>query len=421
MNSLYIAKLGSAHLSSVIKGSPILKNASALALTQLRTHATTVSDKPSPPSSSQSSKSKLADLKEKLAAEEAGLGDFINQGSDGKLTAEEALELKETVTGSHKARKLKQPRLPSWLKTDIPVGQNFTRIKKDLRGLKLHTVCEEARCPNIGDCWGGGEHQTATATIMLMGDECTRGCRFCSVKTNRTPKPLDPHEPEHTAEAIRRWGLDYVVLTSVDRDDLADGGSEHFADTIRRIKQKAPHIYVECLTGDFGGSLEGVTTVAQSGLDVYAHNIETVEALTPYVRDRRANFRQSLRVLEQAKKARPDLITKTSIMLGCGETDEEVQHALEELRKVEVDCVTLGQYMRPTKRHMKVHEYVSPEKFDMWHKKGMSMGFKYVASGPLVRSSYKAGEFYISNILKQRKGLPVDQAFVAAAEAAKSS
>jgi lipoyl synthase len=183
---------------------------------------------------------------------------------------------------------------------------------------------------------------------------------------------------------------------------------------------RAPHIYVECLTGDFGGSLESVTTVAQSGLDVYAHNIETVEALTPYVRDRRANFRQSLRVLEQAKKARPDLITKTSIMLGCGETDEEVQHALEELRKVEVDCVTLGQYMRPTKRHMKVHEYVSPEKFDMWHKKGMSMGFKYVASGPLVRSSYKAGEFYISNILKQRKGLPVDKEFVAAAEAVKS-
>lgn len=276
-----------------------------------------------------------------------------------------------------------------------------------MRGLKLHTVCEEARCPNIGDCWGGGEHQTATATIMLMGDECTRGCRFCSVKTNRTPKPLDPHEPEHTAEAISRWGLDYVVLTSVDRDDLSDGGSNHFAETIRKIKQKAPHILVECLTGDFYGNLQGVETVAKSGLDVYAHNIETVEALTPYVRDRRATFRQSLSVLKHVKVANPDMITKTSIMLGCGETDEEVLETLEELRKIDVDCVTLGQYMRPTKKHMKVHEYVTPEKFKHWETKGMEMGFKYVASGPLVRSSYKAGEFFIGNILKGRKGLPI--------------
>lgn len=164
---------------------------------------------------------------------------------------------------------------------------------------------------------------------------------------------------------------------------------------------------VECLTGDFGGNLEGVATVAVSGLDVYAHNIETVEALTPFVRDRRAGFRQSLRVLQHVKEVNPDMITKTSIMLGCGETDEEVQQTLEELRKIDVDCVTLGQYMRPTKRHMKVHEYVTPEKFKHWETKGMEMGFKYVASGPLVRSSYKAGEFYIGNILKGRKGLPL--------------
>lgn len=304
----------------------------------------------------------------------------------------------------------KQPRLPDWLKTEIPSGKNFGKIKRDLRGLKLHTVCEEARCPNVGDCWGGGEHQTATATIMLMGDECTRGCRFCSVKTNKAPKALDPHEPEHTSEAISRWGLDYVVLTSVDRDDLADGGSSHFAETIRKIKQKAPHILVECLTGDFGGDLTGVETVALSGLDVYAHNIETVEALTPFVRDRRAGFRQSLGVLQHVKKVNPDMITKTSIMLGCGETDEEVLETLQELRKAEVDCVTLGQYMRPTKRHMKVHEYVTPEKFKHWETTGMKMGFKYVASGPLVRSSYKAGEFYIGNILKKRKGLPLTPA-----------
>ncbi|KAJ8660849.1 lipoyl synthase [Lichtheimia ornata] len=387
---------------------------------QIRTHATTVSDTPSPPSSSQSAKSKLTQLRERLAAEDAAIDEFVNTGSTGKLSPEEALELKETVVEAGKqvkTKKLKQPRLPEWLKTDIPAGGNYARIKKDLRGLKLHTVCEEARCPNISDCWGGGEHQTATATIMLMGDECTRGCRFCSVKTNRNPAPLDPHEPEHTSEAIRRWGLDYVVLTSVDRDDLADGGSNHFAETISKIKTKAPHILVECLTGDFGGSLDCVETVAKSGLDVYAHNIETVEALTPYVRDRRAGFRQSISVLKHAKETRPDLITKTSIMLGCGETDDEVLHALQELRKANVDVVTLGQYMRPTKRHMKVHEYVTPEKFKHWETTGMEMGFKYVASGPLVRSSYKAGEFYISNILKKRKGVPVQ---AAEAEASKS-
>ncbi|KAJ1563549.1 hypothetical protein HK405_001668, partial [Cladochytrium tenue] len=190
-------------------------------------------------------------------------------------------------------------------------------------------VCEEARCPNIGDCWGGGEHATATATIMLMGDECTRGCRFCSVKTSRKPAPLDPTEPENTAEAIARWGLDYVVLTSVDRDDLPDGGAEHFARTVELIKQKAPHILVECLTGDFAGAERQVARVARSGLDVYAHNVETVEALTPSVRDRRASFAQSLGVLRAAKATRPDLLTKSSIMLGLGETDEQVLHALK--------------------------------------------------------------------------------------------
>ncbi|KAG2211264.1 uncharacterized protein EV154DRAFT_516669 [Mucor mucedo] len=368
--------------------------------TQYRTHATAVPDN--------SKVSRLEELRNKLKTEEGQLEEFVSTGFE-KMTHTEALELRETVVPGTKVKttKLKQPRLPDWLKTEIPTGKNFGKIKRDLRGLKLHTVCEEARCPNIGDCWGGGEHQTATATIMLMGDECTRGCRFCSVKTNRTPKPLDPHEPEHTAEAISRWGLDYVVLTSVDRDDLADGGSNHFAETIRKIKQKAPHILVECLTGDFFGNLQGVETVAKSGLDVYAHNIETVEALTPYVRDRRATFRQSLSVLKHVKVANPDMITKTSIMLGCGETDEEVLQTLEELRKIDVDCVTLGQYMRPTKKHMKVHEYVTPEKFKHWETKGMEMGFKYVASGPLVRSSYKAGEFFIGNILKGRKGLPL--------------
>lgn len=222
------------------------------------------------------------------------------------------------------------PRLPKHLKTTIPTGENYNRIKRDLRGLGLSTVCEEARCPNIGECWGGtGGKENATATIMLMGDTCTRGCRFCAVKTSRAPAALDPHEPENTAEAISRWGLGYIVLTSVDRDDLADGGSAHIASTIRKIKSKAPHILVEALVPDFAGDRECVHRIAHSGLDVFAHNVETVERTTPSVRDRRAHYRQSLRVLEEAKKAKPDLITKTSIMLGCGEMDSEVEQTLK--------------------------------------------------------------------------------------------
>ncbi|RHZ53189.1 hypothetical protein Glove_449g9 [Diversispora epigaea] len=346
---------------------------------------------------SSNSKSKLDQFSDNL---ESGPGlDYFIQKSVG-LNKENDISCSQNL--NEKPRKPYQ-RLPEWLKTKVPTGANYARIKSDLRGLNLHTVCEEARCPNIGDCWGGGEHKTATATIMLMGDECTRGCRFCSVKTSKTPKPLDMNEPENVSQAISKWGLDYVVLTSVDRDDIPDGGSEHFAKTIRLLKAKAPNILVECLTGDFQGDLECVARVAYSGLDVYAHNIETVEALTPYVRDRRATFRQSLKVLEHVKKIKPSLITKTSIMLGVGETEEEIMEALKELRNVNVDCVTIGQYMRPTKRHMKVHEYITPEKFNYWSEVGNRLGFLYIASGPLVRSSYKAGEFFIGNILKKRQ------------------
>ncbi|KAL9637750.1 MAG: hypothetical protein Q9164_002006 [Protoblastenia rupestris] len=293
-------------------------------------------------------------------------------------------------------------RLPSWLQTPIPNNANYKAIKKDLRGLNLHTVCEEARCPNISDCWGGSDKSAATATIMLMGDTCTRGCRFCSVKTSKAPPPLDPHEPEHTAEALKRWGLGYVVLTSVDRDDLADGGASHFAETIMKIKQKAPGMLVEALTGDYAGDLAMVERVAMSGLDVYAHNVETVEELTPMVRDRRAKFRQSLSVLKHAKISKPSLITKTSIMLGLGETEEQLWATLKELRANDVDVVTFGQYMRPTKRHMPVHTYVKPDVFEMWRVRALELGFLYCASGPLVRSSYKAGEAFIENVLKKR-------------------
>ena len=250
----------------------------------------------------------------------------------GPLPPSEAYALR-TATVGPEGRKRTITRLPDWLKTPIPspgANPNYGKIKADLRGLGLHTVCEEARCPNIGECWGGSNKAAATATIMLMGDTCTRGCRFCSVKTSRRPPPLDPHEPENTAEALARWGLGYVVLTSVDRDDLADGGARHFAETIRRIKAKKPTMLVEALTGDFAGDLDMVKIVAESGLDVYAHNVETTEGLTPYVRDRRATFRQSLKVLEHVKavKGKEGIITKTSIMLGLGETEEELWETL---------------------------------------------------------------------------------------------
>lgn len=258
-----------------------------------------------------------------------------------------------------------------------------------------------------------------------MGDQCTRGCRFCSVKTSRAPPPLDVHEPENTAEAISRWGLGYIVLTSVDRDDLADGGAAHIASTISKIKQKAPSILVEALTPDFANKgTDAVHKVAVSGLDVFAHNVETVERCTPFVRDRRANFQQSLKVLEEAKLAAKaagkELLTKTSIMLGVGEQEDELHETLKReypldysdltantkctgLRASDVDIVTFGQYMRPTKRHMKVDRYVVPEEFAKWKQVAEDMGFLYVASGPLVRSSYKAGEFFIENVLKKRR------------------
>lgn len=300
------------------------------------------------------------------------------------------------------ARSDPNQRLPEWLRVPIPKGRSFNDLKKDVRELKLATVCEEAKCPNIGECWGGKKSE-ATATIMLLGDTCTRGCRFCSVKTNRSPSKPDPMEPENTAEAISRWGLGYVVLTTVDRDDLPDGGSYHLAETVQKIKQKAPQILVEVLSGDFRGDLDMVSVLARSGLDVYAHNLETVEDLTPHVRDRRATYRQSLGVLQRAKETKPSLVTKTSLMLGFGESDEQILQTLQDLRDIKCDVVTFGQYMRPTKRHMKVVEYVTPEKFEYWKNKALSMGFLYVASGPLVRSSYKAGEAFIENVIRKNR------------------
>ena len=367
-----------------------------------RAFATAVADKP-PPSQLQRP---ATSFKDRLNTGPA-FSDFLTPVDEPSLSYEDSLSLNPKAAASPAPNNPQKPkkaitRLPSWLKTPIPSNTNYKTIKADLRGLNLHTVCEEARCPNISDCWGGSDKAAATATIMLMGDTCTRGCLFCSVKTSRAPPPLDPHEPEHTAEALSRWGLGYVVLTSVDRDDLADGGARHFAETIRRIKLKRPGMLVEALTGDYGGDGPCVDMVAQSGLDVYAHNVETVEALSPMVRDRRAGFRQSLEVLRRAKEVKPDLITKTSLMLGLGESEQQLWSALKDLRRVGVDVVTFGQYMRPTKRHMKVEEYVTPEVFEMWRQRALDLGFLYCASGPLVRSSYKAGEAFIENVLKKR-------------------
>jgi len=393
-------------MSKRICSSP--RNSGKTSLFLARTESTTTS-------ASQNQKSRLENFSSELKNSKLDLEHFVSQGSTEKQTAQSCStapsplqSLPNNSNSSPLNSKRKNP-LPDWLKMKIPSGGNYNNLKKGLRELKLSTVCEEAKCPNIGECWNGGEDHVATATIMIMGDTCTRGCRFCAVKTSRAPPPLDPNEPEHTAEAISRWGVDYIVITTVDRDDLHDSGAAHFAKTVQLVKQKNPNILVECLTGDFKGDLKCVVQMVESGLDVYAHNIETVEGLQKWVRDRRANYQQSLSVLEHAKKVKPSLITKSSIMLGFGETDEEVRQALTDLRSKGVDCVTLGQYLQPTKKHMKVEAFVTPEKFNYWKQEGEKMGFKYVASGPMVRSSYRAGEFYIKNILKAEKS-PMQQA-----------
>ena len=248
-------------------------------------------------------------------------------------------------------------RRPDWFRVPAPGGKHtkYDELKTTVRELGLHTVCEEAQCPNIGECWNGG-----TGTIMLLGDTCTRGCKFCAVKTATKPPPADPFEPFKTAEALSRWNISYVVLTSVDRDDMEDGGAGHFATTVQLIKQTRPDLLVECLVSDFAGDLKAVETLATSGLDVYAHNVETVRRLQKFVRDHRAGYDQSLNVLKHAKERNPQLYTKTSLMLGLGETEEEVLEAMRDMRAVGVDVLTLGQYLRPTEHHLAVVEYVTP-------------------------------------------------------------
>src|SRR3989454_1801758 len=292
-------------------------------------------------------------------------------------------------------------RKPEWLRVRPPSGENYAHLKSLFRSLDLHTVCEEAHCPNVWECWGGG-----TATIMLMGDTCTRGCRFCAVTSGNPHGVLDLDEPKKVAMALAEMDLTYVVLTSVDRDDLADGGAEHFAKTVREIKAQRPDMLVEALIPDFRGDLDAVRTVVDSGVDVLDHNIETVERLQGTVRDRRAGYAQSLKVLRGAKEMRRDLFTKSSIMLGLGETSAEVVAAMRDLRANGVDIVTVGQYLRPSNWHLAVQEYVPPEVFEELRVAGESMGFAYVAAGPLVRSSYRAGEFFLEKVLRERKRVP---------------
>jgi lipoyl synthase len=287
---------------------------------------------------------------------------------------------------------------PDWLKVRAPSGEKYGKIKDMLGELKLATVCQEAKCPNMGECWSGG-----TATFMLMGEVCTRGCRFCHVKTGNPKGKIDEFEPEKVAYSISQMELEYVVITSVDRDDLPDQGAAHFARTVSTIKKLKPDLIVEILTPDFRGHIDLINIIVDAKPDVFAHNIETVERLTPSVRDPRAKYQQSLDVLAGVKKHDPSRYTKSSIMLGLGEMQEEVMQTLKDLRSVECDVVTFGQYLQPTQRHLKVVEYIHPDQFKVWQKVAEEMGFLYVASGPLVRSSYRAGEFFMKGIVERRR------------------
>jgi lipoyl synthase len=283
---------------------------------------------------------------------------------------------------------------PAWLKVRAPGGESYTHLKETFRKLDLHTVCEEARCPNVGECWTEG-----TATVMLLGDVCTRGCRFCAVTSGDPRGAVDVREPEHVARAIAGLGLQYVVLTMVDRDDLLDGGAAHVARTVSRLRELRPDILVETLLGDFGGHLDYVDTTVDAKPHVWAHNIEVVKRLQRQIRDARCSYETSLGVLRRVKQRDAVRVTKSSIMVGIGERDEEVLETMADLREAGVDIVTVGQYLRPTPKHAPVDRYVTPETFAMFDAEARKLGFAFAACGPLVRSSYKAAEVFVRSIL----------------------
>lgn len=280
-------------------------------------------------------------------------------------------------------------RKPPWLKVRLPAGHAYEQVLNQVRGLQLHTVCQEARCPNLGECWGAG-----TATIMILGDVCTRGCHFCAVKTGNPRGEVDWLEPKRVAEAVAKMGWRYLVLTAVDRDDLADGGASVFANTVRMIHKLSPDAKVECLTGDFAGDLAALDIVLEAHPEVLAHNVETVRRLQRRVRDRRAGYEQSLSILSHAKDSGKVRYTKTSLMLGLGETEAEIAQVMDDARAAGVDIFTMGQYLQPTKRHLAVEEFVTPERFEHLRVLGKSKGFRQVVSSPLSRSSYHAEQAF---------------------------
>ena len=289
-------------------------------------------------------------------------------------------------------------RKPEWLKVRMPGGERHAQLTETFRRLKLHTVCEEARCPNIGECWREG-----TATIMILGDVCTRGCRFCAVSSGHPGGVVDETEPEHVAGALAQMDLAYVVLTMVDRDDLPDGGAAQVARTVSAIHARSPELLVETLVSDFAGDERCIETVVQQGRpDVYAHNVEVVPSLQRKMRDARCSWERSLQTLRAARAAGAN-VTKSSLMVGCGETESEVHEALAALRAADVSVVTIGQYLRPTPKHAPVARYVEPAEFEAYQQAGVALGFQFVASGPLVRSSYRAAEAFLEGKLRGQR------------------
>ena len=287
--------------------------------------------------------------------------------------------------------------LSEWLSIRPASTEKYNSIKGTINSLGLHTVCVDAHCPNASECWSAG-----TATFMILGDLCTRGCRFCAVRKSARGSEIDRNEPEKLARVVNEWGLNYVVITSVARDDLPDQGSVHFANCVSEIKRVNPNTLVEVLIPDFRGSVECLGNIARSRPDVIGHNMETVERLSPYARDRRANYRQSLLLLENSKRIDKTIYTKSAMMLGIGERDDEVITAMRDLRASGVDFLAVGQYLRPSQQHMEVKEYVKPERFKELKGIALGMGFRYVAAGPFVRSSYRAGEYFIGSMVKSR-------------------
>ncbi len=292
----------------------------------------------------------------------------------------------------------RRERKPDWLKVPLPGGEGYARLKGLVRDLGLHTVCEEARCPNVGECWSGGH---PTMTIMVLGDDCTRRCRFCAVKTRMDPAPPDPEEPHHVGQAVAAMDLAYVVITSVDRDDLPDGGAAHFAGCVGELRELSPRTVIETLIPDYVDA--NLDILMEACPDVLGHNVEVVPRLQRKIRDPRCSFERSLQTLRQAKELAPDVFTKSSLMVGFGESRVEVLSAMELLRAADVDFMTIGQYLRPTPGHAPVREYVDPATFADYQVRGERMGFRYVASGPLVRSSYKAGEFFFERLVRERR------------------